>query len=100
MINLLGKFPEDVMIIAFSMDYTRDDINSFLKAFQVPKDQFIVVWDEDKTYSKSFKVEALPESYIIGKDQKLIRKIAGAEEWDTPDALLFFQSFLNKDKTK
>lgn len=99
MINLLEKFPKDVMIIAFSMDYTRDDIDSFLKAFQVPKDQFIVVWDEDKTYSKSFKVEALPESYIIGKDQKLIRKIAGAEEWDTPDAILFFQSFLNDNKT-
>ena len=97
MINLLGEFPKDVMIIAFSMDYTRDDIDSFLKAFKVPEDQFVVVWDEDKTFSKSFKVEALPESYIIGKDQKLIRKIAGAEEWDTPDAILFFKSFLNKE---
>lgn len=100
MINLLKEFEKDVVIIAFSMDYVRDDIDSFLKAFKVPKDQFIVVWDDKKTYSKSFQVEALPESYIIGNDQKLIRKIAGAEEWDTPDALLFFKSFLMKSENK
>jgi hypothetical protein len=37
-----------------------------------------------------------PETYIIGRDGKIARKIIGFQEWDSPEMLKYFDSLLGK----
>lgn len=38
----------------------------------------------------------VPETYIIGRDGKIQRKIIGMQEWDSPEMLKYFDSILGK----
>lgn len=94
MISLIEKLKGDVVLLAISADYEKKDMEIFLKAFNVKSPHIYVAWDQDQAVAKSYGTFTLPESYIIGKDGKLIRKISGIEEWDTPDAIEYFKSLL------
>lgn len=92
LIRLLNKYPEEVVLLAVSADYTLEDLTGFTTAFKVSEvSNFVVMWDSEKKVAELFGTEVLPESYIIGKDGQLIRKVAGVEEWDSPMALEFFK---------
>ncbi len=87
----------DVVILAISYDRDREDIETFIKAFGgVPAD-FRIAWDKERKTSPILGTDVLPESYIIGRDGKLIRKIVGEASWDEPMALDFFKK-LTHDK--
>jgi hypothetical protein len=55
-----------------------------------------VVWDKEKAVMKLYGVGKLPESFIVGSDFKLIRKIVGTENWVSDSALAYFGSILPK----
>lgn len=38
----------------------------------------------------------VPETYIIGRDGKIQRKIIGMQEWDSPEMLKYFDSILGQ----
>jgi len=86
----------EVVVLAISYDRDREDIDTFIKAFGgVPAD-FRIAWDKDKLTSSILGTDVLPESYIVGRDGKLIRKIVGEANWDDPMALDFFQKLVSK----
>jgi hypothetical protein len=37
-----------------------------------------------------------PETYIIDRQGRLVRKVIGAYEWDSPDILDFFSRLLDE----
>jgi hypothetical protein len=37
-----------------------------------------------------------PETYIIGPDGKIARKLIGYQQWDSPQMLAYFDSILGK----
>lgn len=85
-----------VVVLAISHDKNMDDIMSFLRVMgELPKD-FVVIWDKEKKAKEIFGTEALPETYILDKDLKLIRKVAGDTVWDDEMALEFFRNLLEK----
>lgn len=100
MLRLLEKFNGRVVLLAVSADYERQDIQNFLKAFKASSSHLYVMWDKDQSVAKAYGTFTLPESYIISQDGKLIRKISGIEEWDTPDAIEYFQTLLNPKSEK
>ena len=91
MITLIKEMKGDVVLLAVSADYEREDIDPFLKAFKVNDENIKVMWDKDQTVAKLFGTFKLPESYIIGRNGELIRKVAGVEDWATPEALEYFR---------
>ena len=98
LIRLLERFNEDVTLLAISADYTKEDLMGFAKAFEVIDiPNFVVAWDKDQEIAKKYGTNVLPESYIVGKDLKLIRKVAGVEEWDSPDAIAFFEEIIEQN---
>lgn len=94
--NLVNKFAGKVVILAVSHDRSQEDIETFVKAFGGLPSDFVIVWDKDKTTSKLLGTDALPETYILSPEQKLLRKIAGETAWDDPMAIQFFQEILDK----
>lgn len=92
--RLVEKFRGRVVVLAVSHDRDREDINTFVQAFGgLPKD-FIIAWDKERETSKLLGIDALPETYILSPQQKLIRKIAGETDWDSDMAIRFFSEAL------
>src|SRR5208283_1216997 len=46
--------------------------------------------------AESYGTIMFPETYIIGRDGKIARKIIGFQEWDSPEMLAYFDSILGK----
>jgi cytochrome c biogenesis protein CcmG/thiol:disulfide interchange protein DsbE len=94
MLKLVRQFGGRIQIVAVSGDFNMDDLTNFLKAFGVSKSDMTVVWDQGNMIAKKFGTEKLPESYLIGADGKLIRKIVGVEDWANDDAIQFFEALV------
>lgn len=98
--NLVEKLKGEVVVLAISHDRNQEDIDSFVRAFgQIPKD-FILLWDKEKSVSKIFGTEALPETYIVSPQGKLLRKVAGDTIWDDAMAVEFFRDIITKHSKK
>ncbi len=97
MVKLVNHFKGKITILAPSHDSALEDIQTFAEAFNllsVP--ELHLLWDKDRTVGKAFQVNKLPESYIFGKDGKLLRKVVGTRDWFNEDARFFFESVINK----
>jgi peroxiredoxin len=95
MIKLIDKYKEGVTVVAVSTDDDRKDIHAFLKAFGLPRPGFEVVWDKNKSVMKAYGIEKVPESFLVGKDFKLIRKVLGIENWFSEGAVSYFQGLID-----
>ncbi|MGZ3721334.1 MAG: TlpA family protein disulfide reductase [Bdellovibrionales bacterium] len=92
--RLVEHYKGQLVVLAVSHDHSREDLDSFVKTFGgVPLD-FVIVWDKERTTSELFGTDQLPETYILSKDHKLVRKVAGEQLWDEPRALSFFSGVL------
>ncbi|CAN5440823.1 hypothetical protein BH10BDE1_BH10BDE1_06020 [soil metagenome] len=97
MLKLVEALPGKVTIVAVSMDDDEKDLRAFTKLFKVPRPGFEVLWDREGKVKATYDVGKLPESYIVGPDRKLIRKVLGIENWATPNAIEFFKTLAEKN---
>lgn len=97
LIKLVKEFKGDVQLIAVSGDSRREDIEIFMKSFPELKDANIkIVWDEDRSLMKQFEIARLPESMVLGTDQKLVKKLVGSIDWYNKDSVAYVQSLLKR----
>lgn len=97
LIKLIKEFKGDVQLLAISGDSSREDIDVFLKSFPELKAENIkIIYDEDRSLMKRFEIARLPESLVIGKDQKLVKKIVGTIDWYNKDSIEYMKSLLTK----
>lgn len=96
MMKLIEEFKGDVAVVAVTSEESKVDVETFMKAFALPKPNFEVVWDADKAVMQKYGVEKVPESFLVGRDGKLLRKVTGVENWNSPDAIEFFKLLLAK----
>lgn len=96
LIKLLKTFPNDLELIAISGDSNQADIDSFMKSFPEMKTlpNIHVVWDTDKSLSQKYQIYRLPESFLLNKDLKLIKKISGTIDWHTEDAISYIKQVI------
>lgn len=97
LIKLVKEMKGDVKLIAISGDSNREDIDIFLKSFPELRGEDIqIVFDQDRRFMKMFEVQRLPESLVLGKDHKLVKKIIGTIEWYSPDSLGYMRGLMQK----
>lgn len=95
LIKLVKEFNGDVQLIAISGDSKLEDIHVFLKSFPELKGANIkIVWDQDRALMKQFQIARLPESMVLGKDKKLVKKIVGTIDWYNKDSIAYIKSLL------
>jgi len=92
--RLVDHYKGDIVVLAVSHDHNRDDLDSFIKAFGGVPPHFVIVWDKDRITSELLGTDQLPETYVLSKDLKLVRKIAGEQRWDQPGAFRFFDDVM------
>ncbi|MCB9084631.1 MAG: TlpA family protein disulfide reductase [Bdellovibrionaceae bacterium] len=99
LMNLIREFKGDIILLAISADNTLDELKAFIKAFKADDPNIKVMWDKDQKVADLYGTQVLPESYILGYDNTLIRKIAGVDKWDSPQALEYFKDIVDKKDT-
>jgi len=57
-----------LVVIAVNLDNNSDDAASFLQEYPA---KFRIVYDTDKKLAREFEVQAMPTSYLIGRDGKV-----------------------------
>lgn len=90
----LNKFA----LLGISVDEDRNLVKEFKLKYGI---QFAEYIDLDMALAKGrFGVTAFPETFIIGRDGKLLRHIMGEQEWDTPAMLKVLNDAYNGVTTK
>ncbi len=97
LIKLVKEFKGDVQLVAISGDSSREDIDVFLKSFpELRAENIHIVWDTDRSLMNRFNVARLPESMVLDKTHKLVKKIVGTINWYTQDSVAYIKSILEK----
>ncbi len=96
MVKLAKKFENDMLVIAISQDTDRADLDSFLKQQGNLGSNFLIGVDTQKQIPELLNLVALPETYIISREGKLIRKVSGVEDWYSPEAIKFFETLIKR----
>ncbi len=95
--KLISSFEGKVVLIAVSADQSQSDLHTFLRSFPLDnKPNIFLVHDVKQDLMNTFGSEILPESFVIGKDQKLKKKIVGSINWYTPDSKAYLQELLDQ----
>ncbi len=94
MLKLVDKFQGQVKILAISMDENKSDIIHFMKAFEMDSSDFIILHG-NKQIAESWGTWRLPESYILNREHKLIKKVASTENWATPAVFHYFDQLIS-----
>lgn len=99
--RLLSQVEGNVSFVGVSEDKTLSDAKDFLTAFDSDFKNLNNVhfgFDVDKAYSKKYGLLALPESFIVDAENKLIRRVSGFEKWDAKSAIAYFNRLLAEQK--
>ncbi len=93
--RLVEHFNGKLTVLAISHDHSREDLDSFIATLGgVPKN-FVILWDRERTTGELFGTDQLPETYVLTKEHRLVRKVAGEQLWDDPMAFDFFAKILD-----
>ena len=72
---MYDRYGDDgLVILAVNMDQDRGAADRFLAQYPA---RFTVLFGEGETLARDFDVEAMPSSYLIGRDGKLLRRHLG-----------------------
>ena len=66
-------------------------VEPFIKAHNL---SFTVLLDQQLQASNKFGVVSLPTTFMIDPEGKLIGELRGAEDWASPDNILYFENLL------
>jgi cytochrome c biogenesis protein CcmG/thiol:disulfide interchange protein DsbE len=78
-------------VLGISMDEDADAYQKFLRDHAVP---FPNYRDASKQIAQNYGTAMYPESYIIGPDGRIVRKIIGEQEWNSPELAGYIESLL------
>ncbi len=97
LVALIAQLNGQVELVAISGDSEIGEITSFLKSFpSLQGPNITLLWDQNKVMVKRFGVERLPETFIVGRDLKLVKKVVGSVSWDHPESVTYFKELISK----
>ncbi len=88
--------PKGLVILAVSVDEDPIVYENFLRTNNIT---FATVRDPEKRISNQYGTFMYPETYVIDRQGRLVRKIIGALEWDEPDTLDFLNRVLETQQS-
>lgn len=82
-------------ILGISQDEDPVAYQKFLTDHNVP---FPTFRDPSKKIQDIYGTQLIPETYIIGTDGRIERKISGGQDWDSPEIVSYIESLLPNGK--
>ena len=95
--RLIRSYEGRVSFYGVGQDKTIKESKDFIRAFSTDfnglKETYFL-FDKDKKTSKKYGVLALPETFIVSRDGKLLKRITGFFDWDQSQVKVFFNNLL------
>ena len=82
----------DFVMIAVNLQESNAQVKAFLAKFKLT---FLTLLDSSGEVGSGFAVHALPTTFVIGKDGRMIGKATGLREWDSKNSIAFFEHLIN-----
>jgi len=79
-------------IVAVSVDQGDEVVKNFVAENKM---NFTVLWDKDSSISKQYNVFRYPETFIVGRDGKILQHLKGGVEWLQPEFYNYIQSLVS-----
>jgi len=84
-----------LVVLAVAVDRgNRDTVQAFARAHAIA---FDVALDPDGKVRKVYDINALPTSYLIGRDGRFIARAVGGRRWDSPAFRALIDTLLRDD---
>jgi len=83
--------PQGVTVLGVSVDDDSAAYDRFLRAQGI---HFPTYRDPSKKIALKYGTSMYPETYIIGRNGRIARKIIGPQNWDSPELVAYLQSLL------
>ena len=83
---------QGLKIIAISVDKRSDDLARFVDEYRMP---FQVLHDAEGSVARRYNVFRYPESFLIGRDGKVIHRLVGGIEWMSPSITKTVEAMLS-----
>ena len=89
--------PQGMVMLAVSVDPESDDIRKFMEEF-LPgqRSAMTVLWDPESRSSASYGTELLPETYIVGRDGRIVARFVNAYDWMRPEVKRLIEALLRE----
>lgn len=100
MLRLAEYFPDELVILAISVDADRKAIDNFIRKYGNPTPNFLIGHDPEKKISQDlYGTVNLPESYLIDSTLIMRDKVIGASvPWDDDAMKARVRALLNPSK--
>ena len=82
-------------VLAVSVDESVEDVERFRDEFQL---DLPILLDSGAKVAHSFATFKFPETYIVGRDGKLVAKVIGPKDWIAPLVIHDFVELLRGDE--
>ncbi len=93
-VNLIKEYGGQISLLAVSLDSDLGQMEQFLKGFDIKNKNIHVLTDPAFEVAQSLGTTKLPESYILGPDRKLVRKISGSIDWTSVEMRAYINNLL------
>jgi cytochrome c biogenesis protein CcmG/thiol:disulfide interchange protein DsbE len=86
-------------VLGFSIDEDPAAYEKFRRDFAInfPTYRDVTVKENKSQVMNGYGTTLIPESYVIDRNGKILRKIVGPQNWDSPEMLAYFDAVL-KDR--
>lgn len=99
MLELAASVGPDLQIVFLSNDLKRADIDKFTSQMsediqeRIDMPNITMAWDEKGAVTRDiFRTYQLPETLILDRNGKIVRKIVGTTSWNSPKMIKAFES--------
>jgi thiol-disulfide isomerase/thioredoxin len=85
--------PKGLKIVAVSVDVSgmESRINEFVEEMKL---SFEILHDAPGSIQRTYQTTGVPETFIIGRDGKVRRRVIGADDWSSPANVAFLERLL------
>ncbi len=101
LLELAQQYPDQLVLVAVSNDNTRAEITQFLDLFRskygrsLSGANVIVAWDQTQSLTHhTFGIVNFPETIVLDREQRMVRKVVGAEAWKSPELQQFIAGLM------
>ena len=92
--KLHQKFKDQAFaMVTINLQESVSQVNSFFKEYKLT---FTALLDSDGEVGIRFRINAIPTTYILDKEGRIIAKAIGPREWDSKKSIVLFEHLTDK----
>jgi peroxiredoxin len=83
------------VVVAVNLQEGATMVRPFVEKLKL---SFPIVLDAEGTISREYGVRALPVTFLIGRDGKILWRAIGGRDWESADARTYFAQLVTEKK--